>query len=349
MNVLAIRTAFSHHGKHTGYKELLNHTKPVEVLGNDENKKLIWPFSSYHFLYEFRAKMRRLSVDFDLVHILYGENYYRFSKFLFPNLPVVVTYHQPCEILRREVLHGDGMGRVAGFTHRITRSRLAKADAVILTSKDQLPAISDVVADERVHVIPLGANVRRLIELSRKQHVNAGHDYILTVGNWKRDWNFYFSFIEHCRVVRPKWKFKLVNRKLGEDWRKLAITLPNLQLLDSVDDDALNDLYQNAAVQFIPFVSAAGNNAVNESLALGCPIVSNIQYDMPDSSLFYKIADNTNESFVHAIDDIMNWPVGLRTQASAASQNAAMAFDWSTIAAKTMQVYEMALERYRLG
>ena len=90
--VLVIRTDFAHHGDRFGYKQLLAYIKPAFVFGvNERGPKPTTNIllRKYPWLYEFLAWPKRKQVD--LVHIFYGEDYYRWSGFLFKGKPIVVT------------------------------------------------------------------------------------------------------------------------------------------------------------------------------------------------------------------------------------------------------------------
>src|ERR1044072_3393663 len=116
MRVLAIRTDFSHHGERYGYKQILKYIDPLMVIGinvRDPLQRRFFLKGRYQWLFEFEAFRFRDKID--LVHILYGEDYYRWSGSLFGKTPVVATFHQPPEILEREVLKGDVRGRDAGL------------------------------------------------------------------------------------------------------------------------------------------------------------------------------------------------------------------------------------------
>jgi len=107
MKVLAILTRFKHHGEHSGYKQILRYIKPTFELGinEDDGSEVGVLKSKYQWLFEWQSFRFRNHVD--IVHVMYGEDYLRFSPYLFRRIPVVATFHQPAASLEREILRGD--------------------------------------------------------------------------------------------------------------------------------------------------------------------------------------------------------------------------------------------------
>ena len=103
MKVLAILTRFKHHGEHSGYKQILKYIKPIFELGiNEDDGVNVGKLKlKYQWLFEWESLRYRKHVD--LVHVMYGEDYLRFSPYLFRKIPVVATFHQPAASLEREI------------------------------------------------------------------------------------------------------------------------------------------------------------------------------------------------------------------------------------------------------
>ena len=347
IRTLAIRTDFAHHGPNAGYKQILKFTRPTYVIGFDETgplpSKLL---RTYQFLYEFIGywKFRK---KVDLVHVLYGEDYFRFSSFLFRK-PVVVTYHQPADSIDREVSTGDIKGRVGALTHKMTKGRFRKAAAFIVTESGQKEALKKVVPEEKIHVIPLGTHIGHLLKFSEANSDLKRTDEVrfLTVGNWLRDWDFYFDFVKLCQTERPDWKFVLVNRRLEVKFKAQVKDHPNLTYLTEVGDEDLYRQYATATAQFLPLTGIAGNNSVIESIALGCPIVMTnlVNSDYPIKGDYLKLYPKGDKDAALTLLDKF---AAMDDQARATLRKDAVAnareFDWEIIGKKTLDIYRSVL------
>lgn len=341
---LAIRSRYSHHAAVSGYSQILRFIEPVVEIGRDETAASgSSPGRRYLWLYEWDAwrEVRRQPID--VIHILYAEEYFRFMKMLCPRTPLVLTFHQPPAVLERELAHGDTMGRVYKWTHRLTRNRFRNVDAAIVTNPNQIPPLSRFIPAERIHHIPLGVAVQRLITLSESLAEPAGRREILTVGNWRRDWPYYFSFVEWCRQHAPDLRFTLVNRKLEPHWAARVGTLDNLRYLPGASDDTLFSLYHEAAAQFLPFEGVAGNNSVNEGLTFGCPIVTNASLSFGGGGTFMDVVPLGHEACLAALRRFLGMGPEERLRMKAAARAAVSELDWSSIAARTMDVYRSVI------
>ena len=342
---LAIRTAFAHHAANSGYKRILEYTKPSAVLGVDEVAGVAEPrlAGRYRFAAEFYAFQRHRVSGFDIIHILYGEEYFRFSKRLFPNTPVVVTFHQPPEVLEREIDRGDPMGRAYRVAHLLNLSRFERLDAAIVITEAQKTVLSKVMDPSRIHVIPLGCDSAPLITQANAVAPPAVYSEILTVGNWLRDWDAYFEFVEFCQEAKPDWEFRLINRKLSEAYQQKARGLSNLIYQPDASDIELVRAYRRAAVQFLPFKEATGNNSLNEGLACGCPVVTNVPVNLPNSEQFCKTVSLDSEQLLVAMEPWIGESYAGREGRVAFAQAAARSMDWATVGEKTLAVFRDAI------
>lgn len=343
---LAVRTAYKHHGATSGYRQLLKHTNPEFVVGKNERNKSFSPLPvvlSYKWLYEWLAWIKSFSINIDVIHILYGEEYFRFADRLFPNTPIVVTFHQPPDILEREITKGDVMGRAYAVTHRLNPSRFRRLAAAIVLTESQREVLAKVMDPNKIHVIPLGCDAEGLISQSKSVPRKIQSDTILTVGNWLRDWDFYFGFVEYCYQTRANWKFVLINRHLHEKWRKRAVSLPNLVYRKDVTDGELVKAYVNSSAQFLPLLAATGNNSLNEALACGCPIVSNHSIPLANAQCYSSFVDLKNCEVATAIEKWINQPSIERNNAINAAQKALRTLDWSVVARQTILIYNKVI------
>lgn len=339
---IAIRTKFSHHAETSGYRQILRFTQPVAEVGLDERsgRPPRWPYRSYHWLYELDAALLAHRLRVDVVHVLYAENYFRFLKTLCPSIPVVVTFHQPPDLLAAELRHGAFQGRIAGITHRLTRGRFAKVAAAIITSEAQRACLEEYVEPSRIHHVPLGVAAQELMDAADAIDVPCDPRKILTVGNWKRDWELYFELVRACERARPEWRFTLINRQLEQPWRDAARGLRNLAFLPGVPDSELYAAYKSSSVQFLPLLGAAGNNAVNESLAFGCPVVSSADLGFaPDALQVAVNGGRSIDSLIGSIERFLLASTEGRRNVRDAARRSILQRDWSAIASRTIEIY----------
>jgi glycosyltransferase involved in cell wall biosynthesis len=342
INVLVIRTDFGHHGDQFGYKQILKFTHPYKVIGIDErNKKDEASFlkKKYPWLFEFTALKFRNKVD--LIHILYGEDYYRWSGSLFKRIPVVVTFHQPAETLMKEVLTGDVRGRIGRITHSLTRSRFKKLSAAIVTSPSQISILEKVMPLEKIHYIPIGLHVETLNEKfgKREEKKISTPLSILTVGTWMRDWDFYFKIVEAC----PDFNFHLVDRKISKDVYDKVTQFKNLTYHADLSDDKLFSLYLRADLQFLPVSGVAGSNAFLQGLALGCPtLITDLGHketgNIDDFILYYDMGNVSD--CINKINEIAGFSESKRKLSEEKANAFSNQFSWQEIANKTMNLYK---------
>ncbi len=342
VKILAIATKYKHHAKNGGYIQLAEHLNPTYLIGIDETKERQphYLFRAYKWLYEFVAFLR-FRRKIDLIHIYYGEEYFRFSTLLFPNIPVIATFHQPPTRLRYEIEKGGTGGRIARWAHRLAKNRFQQLAAAIVLEEQQKEILSRVMPAERIHVIYHGIDVAHY-EPFRSDSVAPVPNQIITVGNWLRDWAFYKEVIATAQTKQPDLKFILVNRSLNEDILEELRVFPNFSYKTDVSDQGLIQLLQESKVHFLPLIEATANNSVMESLAVGCPLVmpgifSN-DYQLSNSSILFFERGKA----IAALEKILtvmeaapdNYQSLLRDGYQVISR-----FDWKQIAKSTREVY----------
>ncbi|MFN6378437.1 MAG: glycosyltransferase [Flavobacteriales bacterium] len=349
MRVLVLLTKFSHHGANGGYKQLIKFVKPTVELGVDEDfiqsKKGLR--AKYQWLYEF--DIRKYLNQFDLIHIMYGEDYFRFSPWLYPKKPIVVTFHQPYESLLREVRKGDYKGRIGAITHLFTKRRFKKISAAIVTEASQKRALSEVMDANKIHLIPLGVHLEAFssaFESFERNGEKKNARQVITVGNWKRDWSFYCEVVEMCKNLRININFHVVNRNLSEalktQFRSLGVTVH-----EGLDDASLKLEVFRSSLMFLPVTEASGNNALLESLALGVPVL--MTDVLKEKSILSERAvafhkRNDAEDAIQKIRAYFELSESERGSISDICRSEATQFDWPVVAARTMELYKQVIE-----
>jgi glycosyltransferase involved in cell wall biosynthesis len=338
---VAITTYFRHHAAHGGYAQILQYTKPVKVFGIDENTAMPSRLrQKYQWLYELDAASFAKKNNIDVIHILYGEDYHRFSHLVAGKVPVIATFHQPAAMLEQDVKHGDLRGRIGGITHFFSKSRYRKLAAAIVLSSSQKEVLKQVMPEEKIIVIPHGVELGHYREQAAKQQVQRDAKQVLTVGQWMRDWDFYFRFLEYCRE-KNNWQFHLVNRTLPAQYKAILSKYSNLVYHDSINDAGLTKLYMQCGAQFLPVLQAAANNAVVESFALGCPVVMTdvVHDDFYEGGCLthYRKEDLGDATSKLGIYLDRSESEMKRVEEQAIAQ--AASFDWKVIAERTLDVY----------
>lgn len=344
VKVLAIRTDFQHHGENHGYKQILKRIRPEVVLGINERSTEYQNnilFRKYQWLFEFKAV--RHAKDIDVVHILYGEDYFRFSGRLFKHKPLIVTFHQPAEILEKEVFRGDMRGNVGRLTHLLNKKRFESIDAAIVTNPSQKAILREVMPEERIHVIPLGIDVQSLGKVYQQGKPKSDFS-VITVGNWLRDWEFYFKVIRACPHIR----FNLINRKLDTKWRQYALQFKNLTFHDNVEDEELNRLMLHSDIQFVPITGLAGSNALIHGFALGCPLlVTALEQDnlYGGNKPFVKRYEKGNlHHCVEQLNQLLNLPQNELKSLQSEAYLYAQRYSWDHVADRHIELYKSLLK-----
>ena len=345
MKVLAIRSDFVHHGEHSGYKQILNYTKPYKIIGVNERSSVKQSkiLNAYCWPYEFVGYRYRQEID--LVHHLYADEFFRFSTRLF-NIPIIGTFHQPPDLLERDVIYGDLRGRIAKLTHRLNKNRFKHLAAAIVTNPNQAEVLEKVMPKERIHAIPLGLHVDRLRPFFNAIDEQKSKRQVITVGNWQRDWDFYFELVKQS----PGLQFVLVNRKLDEHYRHMALEIDHLSFYENVNDEELYQLYAESDVQFLPIKGMAASNAIMDGLALGCPLVitdigSSAYAQVDDIVKGYAQSDVSDA--LAQINSFINLPPSIRQDTRKACHVYAQQFDWKIIAERTLALYQQVLMKAR--
>ncbi len=338
---VAIYSNYKHHAKTSGYKQILNFTKPVATFGINYHVKNSRFELSYFYVHEFIAWFKTFGVKFSVLHILYAEEYFRFSHLLFFRKRIVLTFHQPPDILKQELESGNFNGRVAAITHKLLINRFRKISAAIVTSPSQKEVLKNYIPEYKIHIIPLGVDLSVCNSLYAKHKSKPRQlNVFLTVGEWQRDWDLYVKVVNYCLTHCPELKFILVNNRLSEAYITKLKALSNVDYLSDVTDEELYALYVDATALFLPLKGAAGNNALNESLALGCPLVSNIaftQFKQYDKFTYLFGEINEIEKICKQLNSLSETE---RLAMSEKANQSVQEMSWERIAQRTMQVYD---------
>jgi len=120
--------------------------------------------------------------------------------------------------------------------------------------------------------------------------------------------------------------------------------------LGHVSQTELALLYQNAAVMVFPSLFEGFGLPVLEAMAAGCPVVCSKTASLPevagDAALYFDPVDV--ESMVASVERVLN-DMQLRGTLRERGRQRAQQFTWQSMAERTRQAYQLAMERYRKG
>ena len=346
--VLVITSKYNHHSEFGGYIQLSKFTKPTYIIGIDETskKKPLYFLRAYKWLYEFIGWWKYRN-KIDILHIYYGEEYYRFSAFLFRKIPIIVTYHQPPEKLIEEITTGGDGGRIYRFAHRLTKKRFEKLAAAIVLEENQKEILKKVIPENKIHVIYHG------VYLKPKNHnykFNRDNNLIISIGNWLRDWNFFENILKEALTQFPGVTFKLVNKKIDLKILQKLNKYNNFKYESDVTDYQLAKLLNTAKFLFLPLKSAAGNNAVMEGLALGTPIllpdIFNAKFQLKCAATQSYQPENINDCILK-IKALLNADSTENERMEKEAKNLIKKFSWKEIAKKTSIIYNKSIKSKR--
>ena len=343
MNILTIHSAYAHHSENSGYKQILKFIKPKHSLQYNERDLSDKNWFQLRYRWSIEFEIRKYLKETDLIHVLYGEEYLRFTPFLYPKKPLVVTFHLPPSTLKQHLEIGNGMGKIDSLTHKLTKARFQKIDRVIITEKNQSEALNGIIPEEKIRVIPLGIYLNDFFDAHKTFSADnlKREDKVIVLGNWLRDWGLLKAV---ANLLNNKGvKVHLVGRNIPKEIKADLSAIKNIQIEKDLTDLELKKLLYSCKVSFLPLKEAAGNNALMESLAMGCHVVMSdvVSTQFPFKSNALNLINNTTpEKFVSKVLEIYNLSQSDYDSFAKQGQDSVMPYEWSQVAKKTIEVYK---------
>jgi glycosyltransferase involved in cell wall biosynthesis len=170
----------------------------------------------------------------------------------------VVCLHQPPSWLR---LHWRDLSALAGL------------GAIICLSREQREYISGACPSPTI-LIRFGIDHDFFRPAERRNTERSSH--LLFVGNWLRDFE---TLVKAMRQVWNERPTVVLDCVIPHGYRSHPALLrlardPRVRWHAGISSEALRDLYQQAALLFLPLIDAVANNSIVEALASGLPIVT---------------------------------------------------------------------------
>jgi glycosyltransferase involved in cell wall biosynthesis len=149
-------------------------------------------------------------------------------------------------------------------------------DHVILMSSEQKDFFAGKYPDEEISVILHGIDTDYYRPAPGEKDENVFK--CVTVGQWLRDYETLQNVAESLQD-HPSIEFHVVSSvNLGKNLRNVIVHR-------NISDDALLNLYQRAALLFMPLKDATANNAIMEGMACGLPVLTS---DLPSTREYLK-------------------------------------------------------------
>lgn len=345
-NILTIHSAYAHHSANSGYKQILKFISPkVSLLYNEKDlSDKNWFNLRYRWSIEFEIKKYLKGID--LIHVLYGEEYLRFTPFLYPKKPLVVTFHLPPKTLQKHIEAGNGMGKIDSLTHYLTKQRFQKIDRAIVTEKNQFEVLKKVMPEEKIRIIPLGIYLTDFFAAFQefyKANIQR-ENKVIVLGNWLRDWELLLKVA--LALNKNDVKIHLVGRNIPLDEKQKLREAPNIIVENDLSDRELKKLLYTSKVSFLPLREAAGNNALMESLAMGChAVMSNVvSNSFPFKSEALSLINGDEPAlYTKKILEVFELSESQYNSFAHKGQESVKPYDWQQVANKTKEVYKELL------
>jgi glycosyltransferase involved in cell wall biosynthesis len=286
---------------------------------------------------EYAVSRHLVTAPGELVHMFQGDAHFNYTAWL-RHLPrrrrgaLVVTFHQPPERFEQ----------IWGFRRK--RARLSAIDQIVVTSTPSLEYFSDLVGENRVALVPLGANRRVFNPPSRNGAGREGELRCLMVGSHLRDSALLRGTIERVCSKNERASFTVVS---SQDFLDRLGEPPRTAKLHGISDDELIAAYHAADLFLHPVKDAAANTALIEAMSCGLPTVASDVggvRDYADNSCAELVKPGDPDAMADAILRLAADP-DRRHRLGAGADARSRAIDWSQVADQLVQVYGRALAR----
>jgi glycosyltransferase involved in cell wall biosynthesis len=335
--------SFRHHGRFSSFHRLLHYSQNCRVID------ATFPFGKYlnrtwHERFErrwLRWREQRLRPIFSrserqCVHYIYPENSLFEGDLWKGKHALVLSCHQPGESLR-EIAQNPSF---ANFFRA-----LREAERVVLLSSNAAKDYEQFCKPQRLMVIPHGIDTSFFQPPASKPE----RRLVLTVGNWLRDYALWAEVAIRLGKKLPDVEFVVtaLPATVAAVRARVEEALgTRVRFLHGLSDLELRDLYQQAAVVFLPLRDASANNALLEGMACGVPVLVS---DLPatreyaaDSALYFK-PGATDECLI-ALEQLLSEPQRRADIGAAARRRATSELAWEVIAKRYAHVYAELLD-----
>jgi starch synthase len=261
------------------------------------------------------------------------------SPFL-PDVPMVTTIHDAS----RHPGDSDSFVWFQDWQWRRADQVIVHADAI----KGQL-VDEHHVADDKVHVIPIGA-----YDLHRTWVGKSASEQESTVLFFGRIWEY--KGLQYLIEAEPLITAQVPDAKIviagyGESFEKYERLMVNRDRFVVhnyyIPDEMVASLFQEASVVALPYIEASQSAVVAIAYAFGKPVVATAVGGIPEvvehGETGYLVSPRDAHGLAEAIVDLLQDHELRQKMGSKALEKARSELSWSSIARKTLHVYEKAL------
>jgi len=347
----------SHHAAHSGYDQLTHYIEgrvlgpnrlhrffdrlPERVLANLRRSAGTW-YNSQALKQELQNIPDFLFASGRIYHFLYGEDSFHYSGYLNPRASnkIVATFHMPPQ-------------KFLAITQG--RRHLKTLDAVVVIAPNQEELFKNMVAPERVHLIPHGVDTRFF---RSQEGVQRSGRRCIFVGVHMRNFQMLRQVMQSVTEKEGNITFTVIT---FEEYFHHFSGLRNVSLHASVAEEALLNAYNSASVAeeallnaynsadllLMPVHDGTANNAILEAMACSLPVVATRVGGIPryvnDGSAVLVEPDDV-QGMADAVLTILN--DSMRRQAmSREARTLAEQFDWTVIADRMRDLYNRLMEQ----
>lgn len=298
--------AFTHHkGTHAGYHQIERYLRYDYVIdcqsyfekgqkvysklpiGRRVCRRLIQRLFHVNNIPWYLIRILWLGLRYDNLtfHYIYGENVFFpwLKKFMRKGNIVVCTFHQPYSFFQ---------------TGQMWKNRIMKSDYIILVGNTEVEDFKKMTGKDNVVYIPHGITT----DYYAINHAIKKQNFVLTVGNWLRDYQFANKVYQKLLGNDPNLEIHIVSNLRNKEY---VAQSDRIKFMSGITDDELRDEYLKSSVLFLPLKRYTANNSLLEASATGCNIV--IASDYPDNSYipekYLSIVKMNMDSAVAAVEN----------------------------------------------
>ena len=345
-SVYAVKTDYTHWGKHTGFNQLVSFIN-AEKINLRQKKVAMGPpqflkawvsrffadkikqgggsvYSQNDWLAEVGTFFHCLFIHEDIVHLFDAEHSLKYLPALFArykrlkHFPAVIAMlHQPPHIL--ETL--------------VDPDIVAKTDCILVVSPCQKEYFEKKLPQNRLELIPLGVDTDYFKPGDTEK--KSGVIKCLAGGVWLRDYKALLATAAQLKE-HPEFEFHIVTKSLDT-----PEGLDSIVLHSGITDEAFLELYQTSHVLFMPMLSATANNVILEGISCGLPVLTTdlqaTRYYLPGEEAIL-VKDNDPDKFAHRLLHLQKNPQIL-SEMSRKARERSLAFSWKNIIKKYEDLY----------